>query len=173
MRNLLLLLILLAGGLAGYLIGDYRGEQARKALQEAVDKGNLALAEQQKTALQLETQLRDIGETHQQELEKIRTNYDAKSAEWQREKARLNERIGRLTAERSTNAARLQALNEQLKNSSGSEKERLQREIELLRIRQIELSQQIEGNACLGVRVPQSVHDALSLKMTNAIGGTQ
>lgn len=173
MRNLILLLVLLAGGLAGYLIGDYRGKAAREALQEALDKGKIVLAEQQKTSLQLETRLRDIGDAHQQELEKIRTDYDARSAEWQREKARLNERIGRLTAERSTNASRLQALEESLKSASGPEKDRLQREIEILRIRQIELSRQIEGNACLGVRVPQSVHDALSLKMTNAIGGTQ
>lgn len=173
MRNLILLLTLLAGGMAGYLIGDYRGKAAREALQEAIDKGNLALEEQKKTSLQLETRLRDIGDTHQQELEKIRTDYDARSAEWQREKARLNEKIGRLTAERSTNASRLQALEELLRGASGAEKERLQREIELLRIRQVELSQQIKGNACLGVRVPQSVHDALSLKMTNAIGGKQ
>lgn len=170
MRNLLLLLILISGLVAGYFIGDYRGKEARKALQEAIDKGNQAKAEQQKAILQLETQLRGIGETHQQELEKIRNDYDSKSAEWQREKARLNEKISRLNAQRSVNETKLKTLNEQLINASGPEKERLQREIELLRIRQIELSQQIEGNACLNVRVPQSVHDALSLKMTNAIG---
>lgn len=173
MRNLLMLLVLLAGGLAGYLIGDYSGKAAREALQEAIDKGKVVLAEQQKTSLQLETRLREIGNAHQEELERIRTDYDTKSAEWQREKTRLNERISRLTAERSSNASRLQTLEESIKNASGPEKERLQREIELLRIRQIELSQQIEGNACLNVRVPQSVHDALSLKTTNSIGGTQ
>lgn len=173
MRNLLMLLVLLAGGLAGYLIGDYRGKAAREALQETIDKGNLALAEQQKTSLQLETRLREIGNTHQEELEKIRSDYDARATEWQREKTGLNAKIGRLTAERSINASRLQTLDEQLKNASGVEKESLLREIELLRIRQIELSQQIEGNACLNVRVPQSVHDALSLKMTNALGGMQ
>lgn len=173
MRNLLLLLILLAGGLAGYLIGDYRGEQARKALQEAVDKGNLALAEQQKTTLQLETRLRDIGETHQQELEKIRTDYDAKSAEWQREKAGLTDKIKKLRLVYAEKAAELKRLIGQLDGATGSARDALESKIEQLQTELGLISSQIEGNACLGVRVPQSVHDALSLKMSNAIGGTQ
>jgi DNA repair exonuclease SbcCD ATPase subunit len=173
MRNLLLLLILLAGGLAGYLIGDYRGKAAREALQEAVDKGNLALTEQKKAMLQLETRLRDIGDTHQQELEKIRTDYDAKSAEWRREKAGLTEKINKLRSVYAEKAAELERLIGQLDGVTGTAREALESKIERLQTELGLISLQIEGNACLGVRVPQSVHDALSLKMSNAIGGTQ
>lgn len=171
MRNILLILILIAGLLAGYLIGDYRGKSARAALEETIKTGVKLDTERRDAIARLETELRSIDERHQQELEASRKEYDAKSAEWQREKAGLNERIRGPRSVYAEKAAELKRLIEQLGRTTGAEREPLQRKIERLQTEMGLLSLQIEGNACLSVQVPQSVHDALALKMTNNIGG--
>jgi len=173
MRNLLLLLILISGLLAGYLIGDYRGKAARAALEQAIETGKTLDSTRQAAIAKLETELRSIDAKHQQALEESRKEYDSKAAEWQREKAGLDDKIRRLNIKRTANDAELKILNEKLGSATGADKEKLEREIERLRITQGLLAQQIEGNACLKVPVPQSVHEALALKMTNAIGGTR
>lgn len=170
MRNLLLLLVLISGLLAGYLIGDYRGKAARVALEKAIETGKTLDSTRQAAIAKLETELRSIDEKHRQELDASRQEYDSKAAEWQREKAGLGEKIRRLSAKRAENDAQLKALNEKLGSASGAEKEKLEQEIERLRMERESLTQQIEGNACLKVPVPQSVHEALKLKMANDIG---
>ena len=173
MRNLLLLLILISGLVAGYFIGDYRGKSARQALEAAIKTGEKLDTERRDAIAKLEMELRSIDAKHRLALEESRKEYDSKAAEWQREKAGLDDKIRRLNVKRVANDAELKILNEKLGSASGAEKERLEREIERLRITQGLLAQQIEGNACLKIQVPQSVHDALALKMTTDIGGTR
>jgi DNA repair exonuclease SbcCD ATPase subunit len=170
MRNLLLLSILLAGGMAGYLIGDYRGKSAREALAQTIETGKKLDQERQTAIAKLETDLNSINEKHQQEIEESRKEYDTKSAEWQREKAGLTRKIGRLKTEYAEKAAELKKLIGQLDGTTGTAREELERKIERLQTELGLISSQIEGNACLSVQVPQSVHDALALKMSNRLG---
>lgn len=170
MRNLLLLLILLAGGMAGYLIGDYRGKAAREALDQTIETGKRLDQERQAAIAKLETDLNGINEKHQQELEESRKEYDAKSAEWQREKAGLTGKIKNLRSVYAEKAAELKRLIGQLDGTTGTAREALERKIERLQTELGLISLQIEGNACLSVQVPKSVHDAVALKMSNHIG---
>lgn len=171
MRNLLLLLVLISGLLAGYLIGDYGAKKVRKELELVTETGKKLESERMATIAKLEMDLNSVNEKHKQELEKSRNEYASKAAEWQREKAGLNEKIKSLKAEYAKDEAELKKLLKQLNGATGTERAELERKIERLRIKLGLLSQQIEGNACLNMPVPQSVHEALALKLTNDIGG--
>jgi Skp family chaperone for outer membrane proteins len=162
MRNITLLLVLLSGLLAGYLIGDYRGKEARTALEKAIATGKTLEQERQTAITQLKTELDGINEKHNQELQKIRKDNAYKTAEWQRTKQGLDDKIKLSTAKLSESETRLKSLTPQSNSASGAERAKLEQEIAHLRQEQNVLRNEIEGNSCLQAHVPQSVFTALN-----------
>lgn len=164
MRNITLLLVLISGLLAGYLIGDYRGKAARTALNQAIETGKTLEQEHQTTITQLKMELEGINEKHRRELDGIRAANASRSAEWQRSKRNLDDRIRLSAAKLAESDIWMKSLTNQSNNASGAEKTRLEQEITRLKQEQNALRAEIESNSCLQARVPQTVFAALNDK---------
>ena len=162
MKNLTLLLVLTSGLLAGYMIGDYRGKDARESMQKVIATGKTLATAREETIAQLKTELNGINEKHLRELAAIRKDYEVKTITWRRSKAALRQDIKRSNARFSENESRLQSLAMQRDSASETDRARLEAEIARLKKQQAELRDQIEGNACLQVQVPHKVYEALN-----------
>ena len=162
MNKYILLLVLFSSLLAGYFIGDYRGKDAREALNKAIETGKTLESERETAITKLKTELEGINEKHQQEISAIRKDNDAKVAAWQRTKVGLENTIKLTTAKLAASDGQMKSLVSQSDGATGAEKARLDQEIERLKKEQLSLRQEIEGGACLQTRVPNSVFDALN-----------
>lgn len=162
MKNIVLLLVLISGFLSGYLIGDYRGKDARESLKKAVETGNQLDAERETAITQLKWELDGINDKHRRELESIRKQNDYKASEWHRAKDGLDDNIKRATAKLNESDTRLKSLIAQRDGSSGAGKAGLDQEISRLQKERDNIRQEIESTACLQARVPHSVFDALN-----------
>jgi hypothetical protein len=162
MRNFMLLLVLVSGFLSGYLIGDYRGRDARESLKKAVETGNTLASEREISIARLKEDLDTINDKQHRELETIRENNLSKTAEWRRAKGSLDDRNRRATAKLDEAYARLKTLISQREGASASEKTSFDLEIARLQKEREDLRREIEGNTCLQARVPHSVSDALN-----------
>jgi hypothetical protein len=162
MKNFTLLLVLISGLLAGYLIGDYRGKNARESLKKAIETGRTLDTERETVISKLKTELAGINEKHHRELEATHKDNASRMAAWRRTKDGLDDHIQRSNARLTASDNRLKALAAQRDGATGAEKDRLDLEIERLRTERESLRREIEGNACLQTRVPHSVFDALN-----------
>lgn len=162
MRNLTLLLVLISGLLAGYLIGDYRGKDAREALKKAIETGKTLDTERETAIARLKTELDGINEKHHRELETIRRDSEHKAAAWRRSKDGLSDEIKRSNSKLADTGNRLKSLATQRDTVTETEKPGLELEIRRLQKVQDDLRKEIEGSACLKARVPHSVFDALN-----------
>ena len=171
MKNLVLLLVLVAGFLSGYLIGDYRGKAARETLQKAIETGKTLDADRNTAIARLRTELDGVYDRHRRELEAIRKSSDAGAAEWRRTKDGLDDDIRLSTARLVVSETRLKSLVAQRDTTSGADRARLDLEIARLRKERDELRREIEGSACLQARVPHGVFDAL--QVANVTGSGQ
>ena len=162
MKNFVLLLVLISGFLSGYLVGDYRGKDAREALKKAVETGKTLDAERETAITRLKTELDGISAKHQRELEAIRKDSESRVAAWRRARDGLNDRIKRSTTILAESDTELKSLVARRDGASGAEKARLELEIGRLQRQRDELRSEIEGSSCLQARVPHSVFDALN-----------
>ena len=162
MKNLVLLLILVSGFLSGYLVGDYRGKDARESLKKAVETGKTLDSEREAAITQLKTELEGINARHQRELETIRKDNETRVAAWRRSKDGLNDKIKRSSAMLSESDTELKSLVTRRDGASGAERTRLELEIARLQKERDGLRAEIEGGSCLQARVPHSVYDALN-----------
>lgn len=161
MRNLILLLVLVAGLLGGYFVGDYRGKDAREALERAIETGNKVEQERLGTISALKADLKTIDEKHAREINAIRQDFEARSVEWQLVKARLDQTILRQKSMLGELNTKLAELTGKAGTSTGSEKDKLEQEIARLRMERANLEREMKGNVCLETQVPRSVIDAL------------
>lgn len=162
MNNIVIILLLVAGLVSGYFIGDYRGANARRALETAVETSKELTATLQQSNAQLSAELNTINENYQKELDGLRQKHAADNTEWARLKESLNVTI-------KQQQSRLQQLNNYLdqllakQNSvSGVERQRLEQEIARLRVEIGTLSRESEGATCLSRQVPQTVIELLN-----------
>ncbi|MBI5890682.1 MAG: hypothetical protein HZB47_08395 [Nitrosomonadales bacterium] len=162
MNKFILLLVLVSGFLSGYLIGDYRGKDARETLQRALATGKMLDADRENAITQLQVELDGINDKHRRELEAIRKRNASQSADWRRARDRLDDRIKRSAAQLAASDARMQTLVAQRDAASGADKARLDQEIGRLRRERDDLQREIDGSACLQARVPPSVVNALT-----------
>jgi len=162
MKNIVLLLVLFSGLLAGYFVGDFRGKDAREALTKAIETGKTLESERETAISKLQTELDGINEKHQREIAAIRKDNDAKVAEWRRTKVGLENTIKLTTAKLAASDDQMKSLVSQRDVATGAEKTRLNMEIERLKKEQASLRQDIEGGTCLQAKAPHSVFDALN-----------
>lgn len=165
MKNLLLLLVLVCGLAAGYFVGDYRGKEARLALEKAIETGRTVEREREAALLALKKELDEINTKYRHDLDASRQDYAARSAEWERAKAGLDETIRRQSDKLAAANRNIEQLTSRLGASSGPERERLEQEIARLRKQSAELQRELEGNRCLKTAVPRSVLEALDQAM--------
>jgi small-conductance mechanosensitive channel len=162
MKNLTLLLVLTAGLLAGYLIGDYRGKAARESLQKVIATGETLASEREATVARLKTELAGIDEKRRRDLDAVRRDDAARATAWQHSKDDLSNEIGRSRSKLTASDARLKTLVAQRNSARGTEKIRIAAEIARLQQEQAILRKEIEGNACLHTQIPHGVVEALN-----------
>ena len=161
MRNFVLLLVLVCGLASGYFIGDWRGKDARKALEMAIETGKTLEREREAAIVALKKDLDDINAKYRRDMEANRKDYETRSIAWDRTKAELDKTIKRQTEKLAESNRNIDDLTAKLGGSVGAEKERLKQEIARLRKQNAELQREAEGNRCLKTQVPRSVLDAL------------
>jgi hypothetical protein len=162
MNKYILLLVLISGVLSGYLIGDYRGKDARETLKNALATGRTLVAERETAIARLKTELDGINDKHRRELASIRKNNYAKIAKWQHIKDGLDDKINFTSAKLTASDNHLKMLSTLRDAASGAERSKLDLEIATLRKERDVLRREIESNACLKARVPNSVFEALN-----------
>lgn len=162
MNKYILLLVLISGFLSGYLVGDYRGRDARESLERAVATGKTLASERETALVQLKAELDSISDKYHGELDTIRKDSASKASEWRRSGNSLNARINHTTARLAESDTRLKSLVAQREAASGSSKASLDQKIALLQKERAGLQQEIESNTCLRARVPHDVFDALN-----------
>lgn len=154
-------MVLVAGLVSGYFVGDYRSKDAREALERAIVTGKTIEQERLATIAALNADLKAASEKYTRDIDAIRKDYEAKSIEWQRVKAGLNETINRQRTSLANLNTKVAELMEKSGASTGAEKEKLEHEIARLRKERAELEREMNGNVCLETQVPRSVHKAL------------
>lgn len=169
MKNIVLLLILLAGLVAGYFVGDYRGRDARRALEEATAAGKELDEKRQQEIVRLNADLDTINRKHAADVAALRQEGEASKAGWEAAKAGLDETIARQKSSAGELTANIARLQDQAGNASGDERKQLEAEIARLQRDLAATRRQLDGNVCLKTPIPSSVFDALRL----AEGGEQ
>ena len=162
MRNTVPLLVLISGFISGYFIGDYRGEAARLALENATKTGQSLEHELHAANTSLKNDLDALNARYKRDIEKLNGEYYAKSVEWQRIKMGLDDTISRQNSKLAELNSALNELVVRLGGASGVEKVALEQKIALIKKDIDELLREINGNACLEQQVPHSVLDTLS-----------
>ena len=162
MKNIPLLLVLIAGLVSGYFVGDYRGNKARIALEETIKTGQLVDEELRAANAQLKTELAVVGDKYKKDIEELHSEYDDHSAEWQRVKRGLGDTINRQNSKLVELNQSLDDLIVKVGRSDGAEKVLLEQKIAILRIDIDHLLSESRGNTCLKQQVPYSVIDALN-----------
>lgn len=161
-RNIVLLMVLVTGLVAGYFIGDYRGSKAREALQKAIATGQSIDDELRTANATLKAELEGVTGRHAQDIERLRAEFSENSAEWQHTKSGLD---GTIRLQNSRLVALNGALGEliaQLGRSHGAEKVHLEQKIAILKNDIDFLLREVNGNACLQTQVPDSVIETLN-----------
>ena len=161
-RNVVLLLVLVTGLVAGYFIGDYRGREAREALEKTIETGQSIDDELRTANATLKAELEGVSSKHAQDIERLRAEYSENSVEWQHIRSRLDNTI---RLQQSSLVALNRALDElitQLGRSHGAEKVQLEQKIAILRNDIAFLLREVNGNSCLKTQVPNSVIETLN-----------
>lgn len=162
MKTITLFMILLSGLVSGYFIGDYRGRHARIALENTIKAGTAADRELQNAKENLQAELAEVNHRQQRELEMLRADHSAKSAEWARVREGLNDTVRRQHKKLAELDGVLAELVAKLGGSAGAEKRLLEQNIALLKRDIDALVREVNGNTCLDKPVPYSVVNALN-----------
>lgn len=161
-RNIVLLLVLVTGLVAGYFIGDYRGREAREALEKTIETGHSIDDELRTANATLKAELEGVNGKHAQDIERLRAEFSENSVEWQHTKSGLD---GTIRLQNSRLVALNRALGEliaQLGQSHGAEKVLLEQKIAILKNDIDFLLHEVNGNSCLKTQVPDSVIETLN-----------
>lgn len=162
MKNILLLMVLVSGLVTGYFMGDYRGREARRVLEDAARMGQAIDKELRDANANLKNDLNSVNDRHTQELQKLHEEYASKSAEWQRVKQGLAGTISYQNVKLAEHNRMLDELLERLGRTDGAEKVAMEQKIAILRQDIDMLLREINGNTCLKTPVPQAVIDTLN-----------
>jgi ABC-type transporter Mla subunit MlaD len=169
MKEFFLILVLIAGLVGGYFIGDYQGKKAKEALNQVIENGKKLTAELDKTRSALDKRLGAIDEEYNKYLNASREDFAKRAAEWQRVKADLQNLISRQKTELETLSGNIKSLSDEFNKATGEEKARLGKELEGLQKAADQLRIEYEGNVCLTKKVPSGVFAILNDK--SKIGG--
>lgn len=155
-------LIIISCLVTGYVIGDYRGSQAREALQQTIVKGQAVERELQQANAELKGELAVVEEGYRQDMDKLRGEYTRASAEWQRTRQGLDGALKLQKAKLAELNGGLDELIARLGGAEGAEKVLLEQKVAILRSDIERLLREVNGNSCLQTRVPTSVVETLN-----------
>lgn len=161
MKSLVLILVLIAGAISGYFLGDYRGKESRIALAKAIETGEVALKERDASVALLKRELAAINNKYNQDIAQLGIDYEKRTAEWEHTKSLLDETIGKQSKKLAELNSDLAQLLLAAGAATGSDKKQVEKKIESLSKTIASLRGNIDANLCLKIPVPLAVLKAI------------
>ncbi len=155
MRNLVLLIVLLLGGAAGWTAGGWSGRTARADLARAEETGKAAAAAHAAEADTLKAKLASLSTDFERDKKKLEDEHNRQSSEASALIASSQSRIAELSKARSGSQTDLQRLRSELAAAKTPQEQKAI--TERIVVKQVEVQRQdgqIAGETCLAAPVP-------------------
>ena len=156
MRNLVLLIVLLLGGAAGWYAGGWSGKDARAALARAEETGKSAAAAHTAEADALKAKLASLGADFERDKKQLEDAHNRQRSEADALIASSQSRIADLGKARTGSQTELQRLRTEL--AAAKTPQDRQVIAERIVIKEVEVQRQdnqIAGETCLAAPVPE------------------
>ncbi len=156
MRNLVLLIVMVLAGAAGWYAGSWSGKDAIAALAKAKDLGEQAQAEHDKVVKGLNQRLAGLSSEFEQGQKKLETEHAQAKAEFNAVLAGRDQRIAELGKVRSVTQTRIVTLQQAVASPTIDPEERNRLQAEITKLEKTVTDQQtlIAGLECSKVAVP-------------------
>jgi uncharacterized protein YgiM (DUF1202 family) len=156
LRNIIILVLMVVSGIAGYYIGSHKGRDAIEALEKI--KSATAQEQQAHDAAQneLKNRISELEKNYQEEKQKLVEAHEKQNAEWDEIKADKDKRIAELSGAISSNQNVIQHLIqvEATKQVGSKERSRLDSQIAKLEKEESDEKTAISGEKCVDTVVP-------------------
>lgn len=164
MRNLVLIVAMVAAGLAGFFLGSWGGRSAKEALARVEASARESEAQFQKTTKELQTRLAALGSEHEQATQKIKDDFKQQEDAFASAVAARDQRITELQRSRKGIQAEIADARARLA-AAKSEADRKAAEAEIGKLQKQEqvVVTTVEGEQCANVKVPPSLLTALGV----------
>lgn len=158
MKNLVILLVMAAGGISGYFIGAHQGKAAIEALATLEQAAKQEKTESDKAINALKESMARLASEHKNELSKIENEYKQQRAKLDDALAGKDKKIKDMTAKMNNNQQEI----ERLRNNAVSatypvEKQKLLERVAHLEKEKRNLESDVEGLKCLSVGAPDEI----------------
>lgn len=164
MRNLVLLIAMLAAGICGYFVGSWSGRDAKEALARVEASARESEAAFRKTTQDLEARLGTLSAAHDQEKQKIKDEFKKQEDVLAGAVATRDQRINELQRSRKTIQAEIADARARLA-AAKTEAERKAAEVDIGKLQKQEqvVAVTVDGEQCAAVKVPPSLLAALGV----------
>lgn len=158
MKNLVILLVLAAGGISGYFIGAHQGKAAIEALAALEQAAKQEKTESDKAINALKESMAGLASEHKNELSKIENEYKQQRAKLDDALAGKNKKIKDMTAKMNNNQQEIERLrNNAVSATDPVEKQKLLERVAHLEKEKRNLESGVEGLKCLSVTAPDEI----------------
>jgi chromosome segregation ATPase len=158
MKNLVILLVLAAGGISGYFIGAHQGKAAIEALASLEQAAKQEKAESDKAINALKESMAGLASEHKNELSKIENEYKKQRAKLDDALAGKDKKIKDMTAKMNNNQQEIERLrNNAVSATDPVEKQKLLERVAYLEKEKRNLESGVEGLKCLSVAAPDEI----------------
>lgn len=158
MKNLVILLVMAAGGISGYFIGAHQGKAAIEALAALEQAAKQEKTESDKAINALKESMAGLASEHKNELSKIENEYKQQRAKLDDALAGKDKKIKDMTAKMNNNQQEIERLrNNAVSATDPVEKQKLLERVAHLEKEKRNLESGVEGLKCLSVGAPDEI----------------
>lgn len=158
LRNIVVLVALLAGGVAGYFIGSRSGQDAEKALAKLEAASKDGEAEHKKATAELQSQVTALSVKYEAEKQQINADSAARRDKLAAALAARDKAIGELKARGRNDQSEIRQLQVHLNDvPSPKDKQATLERIAILEGDKHSAFLEARGEQCLGLPVPKAV----------------
>ena len=159
MRNLVLLIVMVLAGGAGWYAGSWSGRDAISALAKAKAVGEAAQSEHDKTVKGLNQKLAGMNSDFEQGQKKLADDHAQAKAEFNATLAQRDQRISDLGKQRSATQTRIVTLRETVAAPGASAEDKARAQAEITRLEKLVADQKtlIAGLECSKEKVPDEL----------------
>jgi chromosome segregation ATPase len=164
MRNLVLIVAMVAAGLAGFFLGGWSGRDAKEALARVEASARESEAQYQKTTKDLQAKLAALGSEHEQATQKIKDDFKKQEDAFASAVKVRDQRIVDLQRSRQGIQAEIADAKARLA-AAKTEADRLAAQADIGKLQKKEevVVATVEGEQCANVKVPPSLLTALGV----------
>jgi len=158
MGKVVLIIAMLAAGIAGYFIGGWSGRSAKEALAKAETAAKESEAQYQKTRQHLEQKLATIGTQHEAEKQKIIDEANKQQADFKTAVDTREARISAMQKERLGIRSQITAAEQRVRDAkTDSERQAAEADRQRLINQELAVRTTVQGEQCAIVKVAPSL----------------